>query len=163
MNQLEEENTLHVLSNIPSTTQYDRLFIQEDGIFTVDTSHLYVGCIGRTIMNTIVGGYNRRTVLQAIETLVGNLTHLANTCAMKLNNPYARGNMRAFGLETEETRRYSAYVQQLNNKACNLCLLITTLKLVYITDSTACKLLDDADQEIQAIYHLIDPLVKRLV
>jgi hypothetical protein len=155
MNQLQEENTLHILSNIPLTTRYDRLFIREDGIFSVDTYHMYIGWMGRTIMDTVIGGYNRKTIFQAIESLIINLTHIANSCVMKLDTPYVRGNMRTFGLETEETRRYSGYLQQLGDKMCNLDMLITTLKLVYITDPTACKLLDDVHQDIQTISRVI--------
>ena len=158
MNQLEEESALYILSNIPSTTQYDRLCIQEDGTFSVDMSHIYIGRMGRTIMNTVIGGYNRRTVLNAIESLVRNLTHISNTCMITLNNPYARGNLRTYGFQTKDTQRYSGYLQQLKDKVCNLYLLITTLKLAYIADRTSCKLLDDVNCDIQTIYQIIDPM-----
>ena len=156
MNQLEEESALYILSNIPSTTQYDRLFIREDGTFSVDMSHIYIGRMGRTIMNTVIGGYNRRAVFNAIESLVRNLTQIANTCMIKLDNPYARGNLRTYGLQTKDTRRYSGYLQQLKDKLGNLYLLITTLKLAYITDTTACKLLDDVNHDVQTIYQIVD-------
>jgi hypothetical protein len=163
MNQLQEEQVLHILLTIPSTTQYDRLYIREDGLFSVDISHTYIGCIGRTFMDTVVGGYNRRNILQAIESLIRNLTHLANRCAMKLDTPYVRGNRRSFGLETEETRRYSGYLQQLSDTLCKLYLLITTLRLVYVADTTTCRVLDDVNQDIETIYHILDQVHMSLV
>ena len=152
-------HALHILATIPPITRYDRLAIHDDGIFVIDIYHRYTGFIGRSYMDKLLGGYNRRDIVRGIETLIGQLTLLAYECCTNLDSPYVRGNFQAYGMESKESLQYIGYLRHLFINVGNIQDLVDTCKLVYISDIATMKLLEDSLHNIQCIHTIIAPVV----
>jgi hypothetical protein len=156
-------NALHILATIPPITRYDRLAIAADGVFGVDTYHRYTGCIGRSYMDKLTGGYNRHDIVRGIESLIIQLIRIAYECVAKLDSPYVQGNFRAYGMTSQETIQYTGYLRQLFVNVGNIRGLVDTCKLVYILDKATMTLLEDCLRDIQLISTIIDPVVSRVI
>lgn len=154
---MDRARYLQILESIPATTQYDRLYVQTNGLFAVDTSYAYTGSLGRSIMDTIAGGYNRATVLRAVEDLVKQLKQVAQGCVRKLDTVYVQGNARSFGLETDETKLYMALVLQLSSSLWKVQGLIEMLQIVYRADTVTHRHLDDCLCDVHSIEYMVDP------
>jgi hypothetical protein len=161
---MDEVHALMILSTIPSTTAYDRLYVHSDGVFKVDVSHRYIGHIGRSFMDTVVGGHNRGRVTRSIVDLLSALLRLAHQCVAKLQTPPVNGTLHTNdGLDTvDDVQLYIGYADQLSGNLRNVHVLIHTLQLVYLADSSVCRLLDDTLQEIETIDRVIAPILPRV-
>jgi len=158
-----DPHALLILESIPASNQYDRLYIQGDGLISVDMYHRYTGCLGRSCMHQVSGGHSRQTILHAIETLLCELTRIAHECTENLCAPYTIGNFRCYGLETDATKYYKSQVGRLVNGLHKLRALIATLQLVYIGDTHTAGLLRDSIDRLQTIEFVVQPVLHLLL
>ena len=149
---------LETLVHLPSITELDRLVVQSDGSFAIDAYHSFAGCIGRTCIDTLVRGHNRRDVVRALQALLAQLMHVARQCASTLDAPYVMGNFRAYGLETPDTVRYTHYLRLLVGHMCKARDLVQMCRRTYLADITTSALLDVCLQDIQTIHRIISPV-----
>ena len=162
MEALDIKNALHILATIPTINQYDRVVLYADGSFGVDRYHHYTGYIGRSCLDKLVGGYNRRDIVRGIEDLITQLLRVAQECSSKLDSVYVVGNFRAYGMKTPDTILYTDYLRQLWINVCNIRDLVDTCKLIYLSDAVITALLEDCLKDIRRMSRIIDPFIPRL-
>jgi hypothetical protein len=157
---MEGTRCLEILDTIPTTTQYDRLYIRADGFFAVDSSYVYTGAIGRSILDAMTGGYNRTTIVCALEYLLTQLNKLAQHCVLKIDTPYVQGNLRTFDIVTDETKMYQDVVLRLSASFWKLQGLVDVLKITYRADTTIYRRLYTCSCDVQTIENMITSLME---
>jgi hypothetical protein len=154
----DEQKLMHILSDIPSTTPQDRLYVHTDGTIRVDYLHPYAGSVGRRIMDSIVGGHNRQTIISYIARLVDDVVTVSRRCALTLDMPYAIGNLRTFGLHNGDILHYRTCLRTLRTGIIQLRALTRTLCLVYTADRVIYTRISQVIVEIENANTLIQPI-----
>jgi hypothetical protein len=158
MNSLEEDTVLDFLESIPIVTTTDRLRVCSNGQLGLDIMHDYTGSFGRCVLNTVIGGYNRRDIMSTLSCVMRQMTRLATRCVVNLDSPYIRGNMKAFKIRTLGTAYYEKCLTRLVHGTNKLQELLSSLLLVYGLDVETCILLQDLVEASQKVQSLLRPI-----
>jgi hypothetical protein len=159
MNRCDEDTVLSILETMPVLTTQGRIYVRQDGHLGLDMAHEYMGCVARTILNGVVGGYNRRAILSALSALFLQMKHLAARCVLKLDNPYIRGNMKTFQIRTLETAHYEKCLSRIVHGISGVRELLCALCIMYKTDTETCDQLQDYIRSCGLIHDQLIPLL----
>jgi hypothetical protein len=149
------ESVLHILDELPLLTPDQRMYVSDDGVFRIDS--YYMGCVGRSVLNLVVGGYNRTTIVRSLQTFLRKVLDTATDAAYSLNTPYVIGNFRTYGLESGQTKENRGYLQKLSTDLEKVRVLIGTLTRIYITDKAICRQLNACSADISTIQEIVSP------
>ena len=162
MKRHEELTVLSLIAHLPVLTTRDRIYVCPNGHLGLDTVHIYMGAVGRCVLNTMVGGYNRSDIITALSAMFVQMTRLANRCVTKLDTPYIHGNLPAFKIRTLETTHYEQCTVRLTQCTASMQALLKTLLVIYKTDAETCDQLHGFIQSSYEIHTLLLPILTGL-
>jgi hypothetical protein len=159
----EEASVLDFLQHVPSLSRQGRIYVGSNGHLVLDAVYDYTGALGRRCLDLVVGGYNRGTIIDALDGHLEKVMLLATRCITKLNNPYVQGNKKMFNIRTIETTHYEHCTVCITHGLGRIQSLLDVLLATYHNDANTCSCVRRTMSKAEEINWLLRPVLTGIV